>query len=254
MNTNESTVELEQLDKCPICGHEVIDSAFARQYADFTLMISFCSNCHTIFNNPRMSDEYTKKYYSGVYRDTIAPNENGINPNDLEIQERRAKLQVEIVGQYIEGIKSVLEIGSSAGWLLNELQKMGAEKLTGVEPDVRYHEIEPAAQFDCKLDIDDVEPYPYDLVCMSHSLEHLNHPLEYMQNIIANYTHKGSRIMIEVPNTEYYQCFGLAHPFNFTPETLNGLFLRAGCRVVQNFTHGMDTRMVYRFLMGLYEV
>lgn len=251
---NESTIELEQLTACPICGCDVIDTAFARQYADFSLMISFCSNCHTIFNNPRMSDEYTKQYYSGVYRDTIAPNENGINQNDLQIQERRAKLQVEIIGKYIDGIKSVLEIGSSAGWLLNELYNHGAEKLTGVEPDIRYHEIEPSCNYNVVTDISDVEPYEYDLICMSHSLEHLNHPLEYVKHLIEHYSHKGTLIMVEVPNTEYYQCFGLAHPFNFTPETLNGLFLRAGCRVVQNFTHGMDTRMVYRFLIGLYEV
>ena len=105
---NESTIELEQLDTCPICGHDDIPPAYARQYEGWTLMLSFCTKCHQIFNNPRMSDEYTHTYYSGVYRDTVAPNEDGINQVDIEIQERRAKLQVEITKPWISGVKSVL--------------------------------------------------------------------------------------------------------------------------------------------------
>jgi len=203
-----------------------------------------------------MSDEQTTKYYSGLYRDTISENEAGINPVDLQNQHQRAMVQVNTIKQHLTGMKSNLEIGSSAGYLLDRLyNECGFDICIGVEPDVRYHGIEPARNYHVFRDIKQISPRrQFDLVTMSHSLEHINHPLGYMQNIIDNYTHDGSLIMVEVPNIDYYMCYGLAHPINFNQESLNGLFMMLGCMPVGNYAHGLGTVPVRKFLIGLYRV
>lgn len=253
--TDSLTLNFEILDACPVCGSKDISAAYKDNYKGMGEIYQFfCGNCHLIFLNPRMTDEQTTQYYAGLYRDTIQENDEGISEADLIRQTKRAQIQVEIIKNFIEGCGSNLEIGSSAGYLLDGLHKVGVSDCVGIEPDARYHELEPAKYYKLYKDISEVEPRIFDLITMSHSLEHFNHPLRYIQDLIANYAHPGTMFMIEVPNTEYYQCFGIAHPMNFTRETLNGLFDKAGCNTIRNFTHGLDGRLVYRYLIGLYQV
>lgn len=253
--TEEIVLKFEELDRCPTCDSRNINTTYRSVYREFGYIYqSFCSDCHLIFLNPRMTDEQTKEYYAGMYRDTVQINENGISQVDLDAQQKRSRLQVNIIKNHIEGCKTNLEIGSSAGYLLNELHNAGLSECVGIEPDIRYHELEPAKHYRQYKDISEVEPRIFDLITMSHSLEHFNHPLRYIKDLIANYAHTGTMFMIEVPNTEYYQCFGIAHPMNFTPETLNHLFDLAGCDTIRNFTHGLEGPLIYRYLMGLYQV
>lgn len=255
MQPKTITLDFEMLDACPICESTDIHTAYKESYRGMCdIYMSFCGNCHLIFLNPRMTDAQTTKYYNGLYRDTVQENIEGVSQVDLDTQSKRAQLQVEIIKNYIDGCSSNIEIGCSAGYLLDELHKVGVSDCVGIEPDVRYHELEPAKHYKLYKDIREVEPRIFDLITMSHSLEHFNHPLRYIQGLIANYAHPGTMFMIEVPNTEYYQCFGIAHPMNFTRETLNGLFDKAGCNTIRNFTHGLDGRLVYKFLIGLYQV
>ena len=249
-------LDFEQLTQCPVCKGENIPVMYEVNYRNLaTLYCSVCSDCGLNFLNPRMSDEQTVKYYSGLYRDTISENENGIYLVDLQNQHDRALVQVNTIKQHLIGMHSNLEIGSSAGYLLDRLHhECGFEYCVGIEPDVRYHQLEPACNYRIYQDINEVPHQQFDLVTMSHSLEHMNHPLEYMQNIIDNYTHDGSLIMIEVPNIDYYTCYGLAHPINFNQESLNGLFIRLGCMPVGNYAHGLGTAPVRKFLIGLYRV
>lgn len=249
-------LDFEQLTQCPICKGKNIPTMYEFNYrGNGTLYCSVCADCHLNFLNPRMTDEQTVKYYSGLYRDTINQNEDGINPVDLQNQHDRAMVQVNTIKEHLKGLKSNLEIGSSAGYLLDRLHmECDFEYCVGVEPDTRYHRLEPGCNYRMYQDIDEVPKQQFDLITMSHSLEHMNHPLEYMRNIIDNYTHDGSLIMIEVPNTDYYMCYGLAHPMNFNQETLNGLFIRLACMPVGNYVHGLGTVPVRRFLIGLYRV
>jgi hypothetical protein len=89
---------------------------------------------------------------------------------------------------------------------------------------------------------------------MSHSLEHLNHPLTYMRYVLDNYTHPGSHIFIEVPNIDIEKPMYLPHhPLNFNADTLNGLFERLGCEVVYDSFHGMNHIMGQANIIGIYK-
>lgn len=252
---DQVTLNFEVLNTCPVCGSQDISPAYKDNYKGMGEIYQFfCADCHLIFLNPRMTDEQTAEYYAGMYRDTIEQNVDGISDVDLIRQSKRAQIQVQIIKNFIEGCSTNLEIGCSAGYLLDGIHKLGVPECIGIEPDVRYHWLEPARYYKLHKDINDVKPRVFDLVTMSHSLEHFNHPLQFLQNVIRGYAHPGTMFMIEVPNTEYYQCFGIVHPMNFTAETLNGLFNRAGCNTIRNFTHGLDGKLIYRYLIGLYQV
>ena len=248
-------INLEMLSACPVCGCKDVPIAYASDRENYHMTHSFCADCHLIFLNPRMTDEQTSEYYAGMYRDTIDKNVNGISDVDIQRQQARAFIQTDILKEKAQGCKSNLEIGSSMGYLMAGLHEAIGIECVGIEADERYHKIDPACNFEQHTDISELEAgRRFDLITMSHSLEHFNHPLDYINMLIEKHAHKDTLFMIEVPNTEYYQCFGIAHPMNFTPETLNDLFRRAKCDTVANITHGLGTRLVFRYLVGIYKV
>jgi hypothetical protein len=248
------TLTLEYLDACPICQGDDIPQIYRAPWGGNWVTYSQCKTCGQIFLNPRMTDEQTEAFYKGPYRDAVdtADKVDGISPANLKTQEERAKLQVEILGKHFYGCQTNLEIGCSAGYLMNELSKIDILS-EGVEPDERYHQLSPARHFPFRSEISKVGAYHFDLITMSHSLEHLNHPLEYMRNLIDNYAHANTKIMVEVPNVDQYPAFGLPHPFAYNLRTLVLLFDRLNFNCAAAYYHGMNGPDLQKYLLAMFE-
>jgi SAM-dependent methyltransferase len=252
-----SEFDLEILKACPVCGSDNIPTAMSIGSTagglDVSVSISICHDCGQNFVNPRFTEEQTKEYYKGIYRDIISTGMAEKDQTTRDNQKLRARVQMAGLEKHLPCVVSALEIGSSFGYLLDELAQAGIA-VVGVEPDQRYNDVEPANKYTTHNDISEVPGHEFDLIAMSHVLEHINKPMAYMKNIIDNYCHQGSLIIVEVPNTEFYPCYGIAHPFNYTEGTLLGMFTRLGCEILWYKTHGMDTRHYRKFLLGLFEV
>lgn len=227
-------LEFEQVEACPACGSASIAPYKVGVKLLNNLKYSQCGECETIFLNPRLSDEQTKTYYQGLYRNAL-----GLMCNaDLDTQKARAGRQVEVMRPYLKGCKTALEIGASAGYLLAELGRLRIGAV-GIEPDTRYHMAEPARNYPMFADIADCPEDPFDLICMSHSLEHLNHPQEYVRHLIDHYSHPWTRFLIEVPNGgQSHRAFLVHHPIVFTEKTLEGLFARQGRKLMVAHYYG----------------
>jgi hypothetical protein len=247
----EQTLEIviEKLAACPLCGGTNIPTAYEHQYLSTKCYYSICHTCGVIFLNPRMTDEFTDHYYRGTYRNVLYPDTGGISPDNMKVEVNRAQLQVEACREFIKDCKTNLEIGCSSGALMAEMDKLGMV-CVGVEPDIRYHELH---NFKVVDNVDELVGI-VDLITMSHVLEHLNHPLEYVTNLVENYSHKDTLFMVEVPNADYYHGFGMVHPFSFNVRTLGYLFDKAGCSPVAVFNHGLDGPNPFKYLLALYEV
>jgi SAM-dependent methyltransferase len=252
-------IKIEQLDKCPICQGDKIPTVYDHTIyspntsAATTVHYSICHACGSIFLNPRMTDEFTKHYYQGTYRDILYPETGGISPENCITEKNRAQLQVEICKGYFEGCKTNLEIGCSSGALIKELWDNFKIVSIGIEPDIRYHKLMwmPEIVFS---ELEKAIGPKFDLITMSHVLEHLNHPLEYIINLVQNYTHVGTLFMVEVPNHDYYQGFGFPHPFSFNIRSLSYIFGKAGCAPVAVFNHGLDGPNPFKYLLAIYKV
>jgi hypothetical protein len=242
---------MEFIEACPCCHGTDIPIAIVTYLGDVPQnFCSVCEDCGQNFLNPRMSEAQTAIYYQGEYRDTVG---NDISGDDSIRQFARASYQKIIVKASVRAGNSALEIGSSMGCMLNVLSELGFTDCVGVEPDERYHVVRPANRFTNYTDISKVPQQAFDLIVMSHSLEHINQPLDYMSHLLTHYAHKGTQIFIEVPDTDVSQLYRIEHPINFTLDTLNGLFARLGCNLITNVQHGMGYMSKKYYLVGVYE-
>ncbi len=239
----------ETLTACPIC-----QSANIKPRKPSNFPASICE-CGQVFLNPRMSDEETRLYYRGAYRDKVS-GAGGILQGDLITQHTRARIQADVCAEHLRGVTACLEIGASAGYLLYELATRYHIQGIGVEPDERYHSLDPARKFVMYRDISEVEHAPiFDLFALSHSLEHLNHPLEYIRNLVENYGQPGAKFLIEVPNLAVYvNTLSVHHPFAFNQASLDALFHRIGYRRLMHYTHNLERNNNAMFLLAMYGV
>jgi hypothetical protein len=123
----------------------------------------------------------------------------------------------------------------------------------GIEADERYHGIQPAKSYPLYKDISQLEPRAFDLVVMSHVLEHMNHPVEFLQMLKAKYMHAGSLIMIEVPNyPPFPSTMNINHAYGFTENTLPLCLRFAGFGEPVLFVkHGLGMKQDY-YLLGMW--
>ncbi len=227
-------MEVEYLIACPICeGAFNGEAAYGNNMIATTengegvkMIYRRCGKCGVWALSPRMTDEYTKEYYGGQYRQ-----ERPIGISTCYTAKMRAMTQMKLVGHLMTG-GAVLEIGCSNGYLLQEFYNRGFVGV-GIDPDP-----DSAAVY---RDIADVPRHPYDVIAMSHVLEHFNHPREILESLVKNQAETGTRLLVDVPN--WPTCFeaGLYqphHPFMFCQASLTRLLESVGCKVIHAVLHG----------------
>lgn len=236
----------ETLTACPICQSENI---YTRSKAHGVTPVSVCKDCDQHFVNPRMTDDEATAFYQGEYWDKM----NGARAAENLIRHReRARFQALELARWVKDARTCLEIGCSAGYLMDYLNIHYDIECYGVEPDTRHHEFEPAKHYQVYTDLSRVPDRRFDILAMSHSLEHLNHPLEFMRNLIDHHAHDGTRLMIEVPNLDTIpNTLTPQHPFGFSERTLNQLFLRFGYAPLVMVKHGLGAHRPF-YLLAMY--
>lgn len=235
-------LRIEQIWECPLCGsrevegEKVVPLSTPPDYLHYKI----CKGCGVWYLNPRMADDVVKQYYQGQYRALIYSNLIQ-QQNDLKMQMHRAKVQSAIIMHHCNSgaPSSHLEIGCSAGYLLEWMEEAGVQKSVGVEPDETYYMQYPAMKYHIFHDISDVPPEPYDLISLSHVVEHFNHPVQYLTNLFQNYAHRGTLVMVEVPDRVIPRnALIFHHPVSYDDKTLRFLLEKVGCEVHAIYAHG----------------
>ena len=241
----------ETLTACPICKSKRIVSKRRREFA---VSVYNCRDCDQYFVNPRMSDDELTAYYSGEYWTAMSSQDDGLSTNNLVRHRERARYQIITLADWLADLHTVLEIGCSVGYLLDYLHTSYGMDTMGVEPDTRHHNVSPAKYHKIVTDVSLLPSRQFDLLALSHSLEHLNHPLEFMTSLIAHHAHEGTRILIEVPNLELPEGYVMSnrHPFAFTEATLNKFMARLGYAPLYFTRHGLGGIKPH-YLLGMYE-
>lgn len=222
------TVEVVDIHYCPVCGGEWSGERVTGNNVNFDGNPAYwyvCSICGALALSPRMTDEFTETYYQGSYRDKRPYTEI-----THLVGSNRAAVQVKLAGDYLRG-ETALDIGCSMGYLMEKLYYMGFI-VTGIDPDPESVADYPRWQ--------DAPDKAYDLICMSHTLEHVNHPRQFLSGLLAKFAKPGTRLMIDVPN--YPDCkgammFQFHHPLCYSLESLTWLLECIGCRVIFSATH-----------------
>ena len=172
--------------------------------------------------------------------------------------DRARPFEVDTIAELLPPGGTVLDIGCGHGELLEQLVARGIDAI-GMDPDARSRELAAANGLTVLAGTAE-EPAPelagwtFDLVIMSHSLEHCLDPAAAMQTI-RTLLAPGGRAYIEVPNAgchhfeDFRQCSEMfdapRHLWFFTGDALSQFAQRAGLRVERWHYNGF-TRLFSR--------
>jgi 2-polyprenyl-3-methyl-5-hydroxy-6-metoxy-1,4-benzoquinol methylase len=240
--------------RCPCCGNDALDDLGRNQ--DFPASrVWFCPTCRSAATHPAPGRAALDAFYRVDYSES-----NRSRCRHFSLYDVRAAAQVETIlrsGLFDErdgrdplaGL-DVLDIGCGPGSLLREFQRRGAWVLgydadpavvaaarsrLGTDADVRCRPFDP----------DEHEPHSFDVVALSHVLEHIAQPDEFLSKLLR-LLRGGGCLFVEVPNYDlrrtrqflHRACRGSGHVNFFSRHSLVRLMGACGGRIVLVETAG----------------
>lgn len=194
-----------------------------------------CVNCGLIQSNPRMTQEQYRDFYSSDFYRRCYEGEDYIHAFDEKKYNDSSVMhifdEVNKARKITHGI-TVIELGAGGGWNLLPFIKAGAVA-RGVEYSPSLVELGRKHGIDMvQGDVVAISGI-YDVVILSHVLEHLPDPVGSLKNI-AKHMHEGSIIYVGVPNIMNFSMVQLqsAHTYYFTPWTFEYFCSQAGLKLV----------------------
>ena len=232
--------------KCITCNNEL------ERYSDTSnldLPVNFCKNCNLYINGD--TKEQVREKVSNLYKNDYwneRNSETSINSEytDVDSQGKRRNWTSQFLysKKHIVG-KNLLEIGVGAGQSILWFEEEGFD-VKGIEPDGRNVSMINRKLKTGKVIESSVEDFSteeeFDVIWMSHVLEHLIEPDKFLKKIKMNLKKDGV-FFIEVPNCEYKPMLESSiqknpHLFHFTKNSLS--------RLVENVEYKILTCDVFR--------
>ncbi|MCX8011120.1 MAG: class I SAM-dependent methyltransferase [Ignavibacteria bacterium] len=185
---------MKKLNNCPICQNfGIYTYKKINQW-----QLSKCKSCKVVFLNPQPSSNELQTYYDVNYFNDVAYPNQDLNLDDfIKIVAYNLARFEKRFGK----IKSILEIGCGYGHFLASAKKLGYD-CDGIE--ISTDACKYAKEnFGVEISNCDLENFTinkkYDLIYLSHSLEHLPNPTRTC-NQIHDLLSKSGKAWIIVPN------------------------------------------------------
>ena len=229
----------QETPPCPLCGSDQ-SSLFNQDHFLRTLVTNrLCKKCGLVYQSPRISTREAEEFHSREYRLQAQAGKQGINPNELAIQRARAGTLVGLFAKTVPGVTRHLDIGCSAGMLMQAFQAAFGCQTTGVEVDSMFR---PYARGQGLQVYEALEKLPagmrFDVISMSHVLEHIPDPVAYLRRLSSDHLEPDGWLYLEVPNLYGHVSFEIGHMVCFSPHTMRQMLKRAGYRIVRLIRHG----------------
>lgn len=231
---------------CGTADYRIVSTA-TRHRNPFTIVQ--CSGCGTLRINPYLSDASIEHYYKEVY----GPVKRGDMPAEklFTNQEKSSAELCDDLRPYLQKNTKLLDYGSGAGG------RMAAFLAAGYEVYLQDYD-RNYLEYGLKKGMKEFsEKLHYDVIILSHVLEHISHPQAFITKLGSYLTERGM-IYIEVPmienNSTLLADFQLAHKFYFTSESLAYLVGLAGFKVIASFHNALLITAQPADINGLAEI
>jgi len=225
---------------CPLCG-ALQSNLFDRRIAQTqTITNRLCSECGLVYQSPRMSGSELEAFYQEEYRQ-LYQGDQGPTAKDLKVQSLRASSLLAFAKVRIPAVSRHLDIGCSAGLLLQQFQTAYCSQPAGVEPGAAYRQYARGLGLSVYASLEELRAEnqaPFDLVSMAHVLEHIPEPVAYLENLRSNLLAPEGWLLLEVPNLYAHNCFEIAHLVSYSPNTLRQTVQKAGFELLAFKQHG----------------
>ncbi|MBM3150882.1 MAG: methyltransferase domain-containing protein [Chloroflexi bacterium] len=230
----------ELVQNCPLCGGEHSHLFDQRNFKGHKVVNRICLSCGLVFQSPRMTEKEAAAFYENEYRLLYQGGEDP-TAKDLAVQRARAASLLTYVKPHVQELSRHLDIGSSAGLLLQEIGKAYGCQPVGVEPGEAYRKYASHKGMTVYESLETLkrnESTGFDLISMAHVLEHLPDPVGYLSHLRESLLESDGWLLIEAPNLYAHDCFEPAHLFSFSAHTLRQVISRAGYKIVKLEQHG----------------
>lgn len=195
-----------------------------------------------------MADGDLDAFYESEYRQ-LYQGRQGPSIKDLTVQRGRAESLLEFTQTRIASLDWHLDIGCSAGVLMQAFQAAYGCRSIGIEPGEAYRVYAQAQGLRVYASLDQFTvdrmqsdrptlPASFDLISLAHVLEHLPDPVSYLAEIRQRWLAPHGWLLIEVPNLYGHDCFEVAHMVSYSPHTLGQTLRIAGYQIRAQAIHG----------------
>ncbi len=252
---------------CILCGSGQSEEFAKVESFGYPLVYSQCENCGLIFQSSDASQAVDKDFYTETYRQIYQAN---VEPTkkDLWVQEKRALTLAALLQTLkVQPRNRILDIGASAGLLLETFEKalmsempqatmdhLSSGEVVGVEPGDAYRsyaEQRGLKMFASLEDLLDSNPQKFNLISMIHVLEHLPDPVGTLELIRKELLQDDGILLLEVPNFYAHDSYELAHLACYTPHTLQQALRQAGYHVFFFQRHGFPRSSLLNLYLTL---
>jgi SAM-dependent methyltransferase len=248
------------MNYCPVCNS--ISLNFLREYKGRSSLfidkkLMKCKGCDFVFALPLPDNkelaEYNSKYFLNAHGG------NSTHPIAVAFHSAINKIRANHVLDYAKGsgvtIKKVLEIGPGLGFILKYFKDQ--------YPEVDYSIIESDVENLSKLknlalsyfeNLDDAPKDYFDLVIVSHVLEHTNDPIAFSSKLLEKINSSGI-LFIEVPNEDYkFKAEDEPHLLFFNKYSMGRLLDQLALKNIAITNHGpkIEEGMVRKLFIRLY--
>lgn len=173
---------------CPICS-----SSSTTIIKNGTFVLSSCNECTAVWTPSVVSTEYYSQEYSLVKK--LSDFEH--HRRYIERLPEQWKL-LSIIEEFSTG-KQLLDIGCDYGHFLDVARKNGYS-VSGVEPSENAREYCSHIGIDSFKTIQELPSKQYDVITLWHCLEHIEFPVQFLQQIANKFCIKKTVVCIRVPN------------------------------------------------------
>lgn len=187
---------------CPFCNSNE-PTLYERFGSELQYNYVKCGHCGLIYTNPRPAydQDFIDAAYASYYQyaDNLQLSDlNNINESSLKMFEKEA----DHIVKYDSERKGVLDIGSGMGTFLLAVKKYYSRNIAGLDVSVKMGQF-IEKNMGVKVYIQQYESFQpeekFSLIHMSHVLEHVPNPNEWIQHSRKLLTPKGI-LVINVPN------------------------------------------------------
>ncbi len=219
----------EDFSFCPLCHSSQFQPCQKYRHLGLPVILKQCGNCQFIVQSPKMADASLSVFYERYYRTHfMSKTQQQKHCESLfDRGKRRGKGFLEFVES--TNIKlphpSVIEVGCSYGGTLSFFEQCGYDVL-GCDMDPFAISYGVSLGLNLKLgNIHEIENNKAGLVILSHILEHVADPLDFL-NSTKSLLLKNGFVLVQVPYFRPHanRCIQVGHLLYFTPETLLFLF------------------------------
>jgi SAM-dependent methyltransferase len=216
--------------RCPLCSGNQAKVICEQRYCleetsrlPAETAVVACSDCGFVFARSDKSASDYRGYYSEQTKYESSVNASG--SGEYELDQQRITALVDMLTEDQATTMSVLDIGAAKGGVLVEFQRRGFPLLFGVDASeacarsIASHGIEA-----CVGSLEDerwaVDPRRFDLVILSHVLEHVFDIAAGLASARRRLA-EGGAIYVEVPDASRYNVDGFPPYYFFDPEHIN---------------------------------